>query len=158
MPVDATRLRTALDDLLVAAVACLDDPPDRRYVSHGQPAVDCELLTVHAAGVRSVALEQPADLPVPAGQPRVRVVTAVVTIWRAVCSAMDPTAEQLNVDGRRLAVDGWALFAGLLQRTAVGDIWTGTSPLPKAGNVLLAEAPDVAGGYGGWTVTVDLAL
>lgn len=158
MAISTTRLRAALDDLLAAATATLDGPPDRRYVAHGQPAIDCEQLVVHCAGVRSVTLDQPTDVPSARPQPRVRVASLVVTLSQPVCASPQPTAVQLADDGRALAVDGWSLFAGLLERLHEGTVWTGGSPLPKAGNVLLAEAPEPSGGFAGWTVTVEVAL
>lgn len=156
--ISTTRLRTALDDLLKAATATLTDPPDRRYVAHGQPAIDCEQLVVHCAGVRSVTLEQPGDIPSPRPQPRVRVATLVATLSRPVCATPQPTAAQLGQDGRALAVDGWSLVAGLIEALSAGSVWTGGSPLPRAGNVVLAEAPEPDGGFAGWVISLDVAL
>lgn len=153
--ITTTRLSDALDAVLDAAAELLEDAPDRRYIAHGQPAVDCEQLVVHCAGLRTVVLDQSSDLPAPRTQPRGRVATLVVTLSRPVCAGLEPSAEQLDDDGGRLAVDGWTLFAGLVQWLHDGGFAT---PLQSAANVTLAEAPEPSGGFAGWTVTLDVAL
>lgn len=158
MTISTTRLATALVDLLAAATATLASPPDRRYVSHGQPAIDCQQLTVHAAGIRIVGLDQPTDIPSARSQPRVRVASLIVTLSRPVCASPQPSVDQLGQDGSALAVDGWSLVAGLVEALSAGSVWTGTSPLPKAGNVVLAEAPEPSGGFAGWTISLDVTL
>lgn len=158
--IDPGRLSDALDDVLAAAAACLTDPPALRFVSHGAPAVGCELLAVHCEEVRTVPLDQPADIPAAAGQPRVRVASIVATLARPVCATANPSVEQLDTDGHDLAVDGWALYAGLVAATSRtgSPMWSGASRLPRSSSAVLAELQPRQGGYGGWTVTLDVTL
>lgn len=157
-----TRLRDALRDLLTASAACLTDPPARRYISAGPPALvaDCEVLAVYPALPRALTLDQPGEIPSPRGQPRVRVTGLVVELHRCVSKDVDPPLATLDAEGVQHAVDGWSLFAGLIYRLQQDLVFTTLSSpdLAKSANVDLAEVIEPSGGFAGWRVQVQVAL
>jgi len=157
-----TYLRDALRDLLNAAAACLDDPPERRYISAGPPALvgNCAVLAVYPALPRALTLDQPGEIPAPRRQPRVRRVDLMVELHRCVSTEKDPSRDTLDAEGVQHANDGWSLFAGLVYRLQQDLVFTTLArpDLAKSANVDLAELVEPEGGMAGWRVTVGVAL
>lgn len=158
---DGTKLRRVLDDILTSATAALSDPPERRYVSAGEPAADCAQLTVHCTSIRTVGLPQPTDTPGPRPQPKVKVATIAVTLWLPTCTSAKPEVPALAADGQTFAEATWELYAGLAWRAATGTLlpsFAAAPALTTATDVTAAAADSNDGGLAGWVVTIELAL
>lgn len=151
-------LAQACADLLDAATKCLTDKPATRFVSAGPPVAACDLLAVYPGPMRVVGLDQPADLPPPARQPKVRVVTLVVEWWGCVTTDAKPSTSALNTDGLGVATVAWELFAGLTYRLSLtGDDAVLSSGYTARG-VTASETIDPDGGLAGVRVVVEVAL
>lgn len=126
---------TTIDDLYDIAVAFLDasiaaleltpaGAPDRAFVSHGQPALDCcDQLTVHNQILGEEPLFSGAGALAPAkrihrgGVPQVRI---AVQIARCVplprtngTEIVPPSPADQQAAARMIDQDGWALWLGL---------------------------------------------
>lgn len=149
----ARLLGTALD----VSVAALEEPatdagpPARRYVSHGAPAADCEQLAVYALPIRLLPGPGPGCALIP-------VVPFAVVLHRCVSAVADgpqpgpPPAQTLDEEARELAVDGWALWRGILAARRAGEF------TPDAGSVSVGplEALPPNGGIAGWRLNVEV--
>lgn len=138
-----------MQSVLDAVAGALGDPPDRQYVANGQPAIDCEQLTVHLGRLsRGTALVERPDLPCAP-----TVVTAIIQqTW---CIPVvgsrgqpPPTPEQVD-SGAELVAGSIALWNAAITATAQVDCrpaMIGGEPIPPQG------------GYAGWQVTAQWLL
>lgn len=156
---DPQLLAYLLEDLLVHAagglVAPADPPPERQWISHGEPPMDCAQLTVHCAGVTPQLLDPKMESCVV-----IHVARVVVTLLRCVTALEEsgfPGAGVLTGENRQLAVDGLAVLKHLTRTAAEGTWpgrglscrsvkWRGMAPVPPLG------------GFGGWTISADVRL
>lgn len=152
----ATLIRDLLTDLLAAAVDVVTDPPERRYVAHGETfAHDCELL---ASSLVSVRAEQPEPALGAAGCTLIPVVTMRLTILRCYPKLEPeiPAAAEIQAAAVVLADDAVALSGGIL------DKWSAGTLFPTAGihcdrvsiSDLLPISP--SGGLAGWRIGFDV--
>lgn len=117
--------------------------PDHSYVSHGEPAVDCEQLTVHLGDLSPRATVT--------GSERCAIVPLArfcIQLWRCV-TAVDgngpPSAEVLDAEARALLIDAAALWKHLTRQWREGTLldgvscrevtWSGLTPLPPQGGL-----------------------
>lgn len=157
---DATAVAEILDELLDEAVAALDtteeaeDAPTRRFISHSEPAYDCEQLTVHLVSVTPKPVDPRGDSCV-----LIPVARVAVTLLRCVTALEDegiPDHDTLQAENRQLAVDGPALFRYLTRQWATGAWPSGLPCRSVRWRALEPKAP--AGGYAGWRVEADITL
>lgn len=130
------------------------DAPARQYVSHSEPAWDCEQLTVHVPRVQPQLVDRRGD-----DTCAVRLVaTLVVTLVRCLPSAESesPSAEQLNTDYSQLLVDGYTMLKHLTRQWATGMWPEGT--LCSAVKWRNMEPRGPGGGYAGWRIEADVTL
>lgn len=156
----ASDVAEILDELLDEAVAALDttegaaDAPTRRYISHSEPAWDCEQLTVHVVSVTPKPVDPRGDSCV-----LIPVARVAVTLIRCVTALEDegfPDAAILQEENRQLAVDGPALFKYLTRQWATG-VWPSGLPC-RAVKWRALEPKPPAGGFAGWRVEADITL
>jgi hypothetical protein len=138
---------------LDAAVDVIPNPPERRYISHNEPAWDCEQLTVHLARMRP----KPTD----SGGDRCAVVlqaTFAITIVRCYPPLTDkgfPSADKMNTASTGLLVDAWALFKGLTRKWSTESTPFGLPCKQTTWNGLDPRGPtDLAG----WRLEVQVDL
>lgn len=112
-----TLISELASEFLMASADVLTDPPARQYVSHNEPAHDCEQLTVHLVYIR--------PRPTVGGEGRCAVqlqATFAVTLLRCYPSATDtapiPDAGELGAASLALLDDGWSLIKGLTRKWA----------------------------------------
>jgi hypothetical protein len=169
--VDPRDLQALCVELLDAAVDSLDtlpdfDPglegaPDRRFVSPGQPALDCcSQLTVHSASVGE-ANTTPGNLNVGKRNRSARInhIGLVVTITRCIQglkeAGMEATApEDLEATAVQTNADAWVLWNHLWNMWRSGELFT------LCGEVFFdgMRALPTSGGCVGWTMTFRVAL
>lgn len=158
---DPEVLALLLDETLAGAVEALDQgapvqpAPGRQYISHGEPAHDCDQLTVHAARITPKLVSDPAA-EVCAIQ---HVITVVLTLVRCLPSAEheQPTAEQLNGEARQLAIDGWAIWKHLTRQWTTGN-WPTVATSCKAVKWRNAEPRGPLGQMAAWRIEFDVTL
>lgn len=166
---DALWLAAWLEAVLSRAAGVLGaDAPQRRYVSAGEPAVDCDQLTVHVSNIRTGAgsglgneLTRPELLP-KASLLVVTVVEVQVTLWRCIPGRIEgdpprlPTAEALHEGGVIMARLGQALWYGLVEESVDGTLW----PLQLKPVVLWRTCTQVApqAGIAAWKMTGEVSL
>jgi hypothetical protein len=108
----AGELHAACAEVLAAAVAILDtDAPERRYVSNGPPAADCEQLVVYFSLVDVLAPGSGGmpGIPSPAA-PLVYRATIVVERWVPGCPGAPPPTEGLEGEAEVAGIEGWEVF------------------------------------------------
>jgi hypothetical protein len=155
MPTDVAAV--VQDTLDVASGAI--DAPDRVYVAHAQPAIDCEQLTAHLALVRAREMDPnrggdfaPSCLLVWAAQ-------VVLELWRCVPvqteDAPPPAADIASAD-KALISDGMAITRALSRARADGSWPEGLA----CSNVRFGplEPLQEQGGYAGWRLSVEVQL
>lgn len=158
----------ALDDLydiavafLAASVAALDKTdegsPDRAFVSHGQPALDCcPQLTVHTQVLGEVALNGGVGALGPAkriNRGGLAQVTLAIQITRCVpeptvsaSKITPPTPALQQAAAKVIDEDGWALWLGLNDALKHGDLHEICGGAIRLGG----EKMIPQGGCGGW--------
>lgn len=129
---DVARLRDALDDLLDAGAASLEDEdreaPPRRYKSHGRPAFDgCGHLASWIERIEGRRPNGGGSLPSNTPCAMVSVVTfglQLARCWGALPSPTEPSpgADDLDFAANEAALDGWALWVGLGSRALDGTL------------------------------------
>ena len=143
-------LANLVDDLLAAAVAALEPPnteagaPARQFTSHTEPSEDCSQIAAFWRPVTAL----------PQGVPCVYVPVAplVVELHRCVTAFTDrngnpkiPDPAVLSEEARSLAIDGWALYKGILGQCSAGTLFPGVNcrnvtvgalePIPPTGSM-----------------------
>jgi hypothetical protein len=157
----ADDLYLAASELLDACVLILDaettGAPTTRYVTPGEPADDCDMLTVN------VDMLSEQDTIGVAGQRhrfrRVNEATFVVRLVRCVPTSRSggapETPEQLEASAAMLLADIWALWNGLM-RMKRDDIllnsFCSELTFERAQPILLS------GEIGGWTLSIRAVL
>lgn len=154
-------LSSVADALLAAALAGIAQtttgvaPPSRVLVVHGQPAWDCEQLTVHLETVThaptddDVIRQHCQIVPKP---------TWVITLIRCVPGLQEgtdpiPSTTDLDTSAGSLLVDLWALLTELYDRIAANTLIPGhIDPCDLTVGDVVYVGPE--GGYGGWEVRV----
>ena len=135
--------------LLDAVTARLVDPPERRYVADGQPAFDCDQVTVHIAGFHrgTTQTERPTHPAAPAS------VTAVVTrVWCVPTmteSGRAPRTVDLERSGATVtagAQELWDAVVAAAQSLGCHPAVLGAAPVAPSGGVV------------GWTVTTQWTI
>lgn len=161
---DTTWLGDWLEAVLARAASVLGaDAPPRRYVSPGEPAPDCDQLTVHAmllrpGGGAAQELTRPEFLP-KASLLVVTVAEVQVTLWRCVHAVTEtgpPSAAALNEDGVTMARIGQALWYGLTADSVDGTLW----PLQTKPVVLWRAMQQIApqAGIAAWKMSGEVSL
>ena len=165
---DATDLQALCVELLAAAVDALDTvpladsallgAPERRYVSPGQPALDCcDELSVYAS-----AIGEYADPRLPSSGRRIAahisLITLIITASRCVHVMQEdgdpPLAGDLERDAAQINADGWALWNHLYNLWRSGLLFTLCGEVFWDG--LRALAP--SGGCAGWQFVIRASL
>lgn len=139
-------VHTQLRDILAATADAMDNPPDRRYVSPGIPALDCGQLTIHLAAIGRGTTSQ--ERPTFPGAPVT--VTAVVTWVHCITTMSEsgraPRTAALAADGRTYTEGGVELYKATC---AAALLVASCRPA-----VDFAEPIDPSGGFAGWQVPV----
>lgn len=169
---DAWEIAT---DVLTAACAALDTLPDvdatltgcpaRAYVSPGLPAIDCDQLTVHLPSMFEAGTdlgEGPPELSmaIRTRAQRVNIVTLRVMLARCLPKPSSgarirwPSLDQLELAAKQHAADGWVLWNGLYRAAKEGQLGRPCDAITFAAALPL----DPQGGYGGWSLTVQMQL
>jgi len=157
----STDLYTQAAALLVACQTLLAvDTPSLSYLAPGTPAIDCEMLTVHAPGVGE-APTGPAVGALDAGHRgkfgQVTLSSLLVTVTR--CDAQpafedtpDPVAKAQVAE--RVLKDVWILWNGLYRLIETDGLFFG------CGEKYLdpAQAIQPQGGMVGWTIPIRLSI
>lgn len=152
-----TLLADLADELLGEATEGVVSPPERVYVSHGEPAYDCEQLTVHLVNV------QP-KLAAPPGSSLCAVMLTAryaVTLLRRVTTIKDgddpiPTGPELHEQYMALAAEGWTLYKHLTGAWAHGELPADLGCGVVTWGALEPKGP--AGGLAGWRIDLTYEL
>lgn len=137
-------------DTIPGYLPALSGAPPRRFVSPGQPALDCcDQLTVHAPNI----VERPAGPKPVTG--RLNVPNLLVTITRCVPEGkivgqtfQPPAPTSLEAAAAQIHADGWALWNHIWNMIR-NETFLARCQQVTVGN-LTALIPD--GGCGGWTL------
>lgn len=159
-------LYNAAVDVLNAAVAVLDAnsalrAPDRRYVSVGDPALDCDQITVAASARPALVASSGAGLDAARHHRRARVLVAEFRIHVVRCGY--PTLDQhgnpprdadLEAAAAAIYAEGWALFVGLNDAARAGTIgeWCGEW------SVDALDPIGAEGAVAGWVVSASASV
>lgn len=156
-------------DLLNGAVASLDEipladatlkgSPERRIISPGVPVDDCcEQLAVHINPVSEAATgltQGPGAVGTRKNRAWINLVHFTITIGRCIPTVevvnnkpVLPTADEITEASKQIDADGWALWNGVHNRIAAGEIFDRCSAVFF--DPLNARTP--SGGCGGWTL------
>ncbi len=161
-------LYNASVDLLNAAVAALDahsslGAPERRYVSVGDPALDCDQVTVAAAARVAAAPVTGRGTDTYTQQSRPRVIAADFRVLVVRCGypsvAADgsaPPDTEIEAASAALYEDGWALFIGLSDGARSGTITL--SGAAAGWEVASLEPVGAEGAVAGWLVRCSATL
>lgn len=165
---NSVELYNASVDVLNAAVAVLDASsplraPERRYVSVGEPAYDCDQLTVSASARPGLIATNGLGLDAVRSNSRPRVLLAAfrVTIIRCgyptVTDEGDPP-DDVAIEAAAAAIygDGWALFAGLNAAARAGTL-DGVSACSEW-SVDALDPIGAEGAVAGWVVSLQAAI
>ena len=151
-------------EFLAVSVDALDahttlGAPERQYVSHNQPALDCEQITVHtsllgeadlAAGPGALARAHAINR---GGLPLVTLsvtnVRCVPTLIESGGEVFAPPASELDASARTLNEDVWVLWLGITESLKHGTLAQICSGAERLGAVPLGPE----GGFGGWVLT-----
>lgn len=132
-------------DLIVEEIG---DAPERRYVSDGQPVIDCEQLTVHPQLMTRGTTRQQRPL----SQAGPTTITLVVTrSWPTQVAQRSglPSLQQMEDSGRKLTDGG-------------EQLWLATSKAVNRmdcnGSVDQAQSLGAVGGFAGWQITVRMTM
>jgi hypothetical protein len=155
-------------ELLQVAADLLDQlpagAPDRQYVAHGLPAIDCEQLTVHAYQVGEASTD-PADQPLARFRrdvtyPRQTLVFCVITVVRCypgpTGDSQPPAVADLAAAEQTISADGWVLWNGIPRAIREGEL-----TLWRAESFTSWEALQPLGPMGelaGWTMGLQTRL
>lgn len=126
--------------------------PDKRYVTTGLIAADCEQLVVTLAAAFAGRPTQEA----PATEwttDKVRTATFQVELWRCVTAGSAATTGSLDAEGRVRLTEGWLLHRGLVEAVLRNEI-VGC----RDGSVGRLETVGPEGAYAGLRVTVDVLV
>lgn len=160
MPPDTT-LADAPAALLAAVVAAIEAPPERQYVSTGEPAWDCAQVVAWWERVRPTGGGTTTDL----GNQRYRVVPVLdlaVAVLRD-ATAFDPGGAApddavLLAESAKLAQDAWDTWRDVVPAVQAGTLWPG---IARGASVTfgvlspLAPSGELAGWA--WRLAVQLA-
>lgn len=126
--------------------------PDRRYLTTGVVAADCEQLVVSliAAFAGRPAAEEPQTEWT---FDKIRTATYAVELWRCVVAGSAATIGSLDAEGRARLRDGWLLHRGLVEAVLAGGI-VGC----RDGSVGRLETIGPEGAFAGLRVTVDVLV
>lgn len=153
---------SALDTLIALG---LEGTPERRYVSPGEPAADCEQLTVHTIGIEEAPTEPTGPGGLATGRRasygRLNHPAFVMTLFRCVpvpdqglTKVTPPPVADMEAAARQLNADGWALWNHLYNLVRAQLLWSkcqGIFPGP-------ARALPQQGGFGGWVLAYRVRL
>lgn len=165
---NSVELYNASVDVLNASVAVLDASsplraPERRYVSVGEPAFDCDQLTVSASvrpglvATNSVGLDAIRSN----SRPRVLIASFRVTVVRCgyptVTDEGDPP-DDADIEAAAAAIyaDGWVLFDGLNAAARAGTI--GGVSLCSEWSVDALDPVGAEGAVAGWVVSAQAMI
>lgn len=158
----------AIDLLAAANEACLQalgGAFERAYISPGAPIVDCEQLTVHANGIglgQTLPLQPPLQPFLREGANRaVRIVSYVITTARCVPVVGNvgpklPDPANMSSAAAILNSDLWAIWNHLAYLQRTNQLFPQNTT--RVMNFNSAVPLQTAGGFGGWTVNLDLEL
>lgn len=138
----------AAQEVLATATAALAEPPANRGVVLSEPAIDCDLLTVHLGSLEMLVPEEGPLAPM-SPRPRVSMVTLVVTLAECVAAGDQVDVATTEIDALRLAAHAWAIWRALASHDFGGcsAVSLGPAlPLPEEG------------GYAGWLIPVRLQV
>lgn len=154
----ASDLLGVVEDVFTTAGIAL---PDRRYVTFGEVALDCELCVVSITlGRHGTADEASSGLPSFPGSPFTRSLDMDVWVIRCVPTLTDdepdkiPTAEALLASAEELTDDAWTLWSGLKQKHTDGSLMSGCTSVFFGD--LNPYGPE--GGMGGSTLSLSIQL
>lgn len=162
--VDADAFLWALRDVLSSAETALNErttigAPDCLRISHGEPTWDCEGLFVSG----QIRPEFSAKCALMShAQICVQLLRCVTPLKEAsTAGAAVPDCDLLADEAEGLAVDGWALWTGLVAQWKAGTLF-GTAPLTDLGceqirwGDLVPLRPQ--GGLAGWRMCFDVTM
>ncbi len=134
--------------------------PDRVYVAHAQPAVDCEQLTAHLALVRARDTDPNRGGDFASSCLLVWAAQVTLELWRCVPTPADdgtpPAADAMTTANSVLISDGMAITRALSRARATGD-WPDGVACNDVRFGPLEPLPE-SGGYAGWRLTVEIQL
>lgn len=148
-----TILETLAEDILTEARLALAFAPARYFVSHGEPAWDCGMLTVHLLRLRPKLFLDPTSgrcMDVPVAVWRVSLLDCVLTVDG---KGKPPKAADMNAQGLRLVGEGWRLRKALTAACKAGAF----GPCQNV-SVLPLEPFSPQGGLAGWYVDIEIEL
>jgi hypothetical protein len=139
-------------------------PPDRAYVSPGQPPIDCEQLVVwnESIGESQFLAGSGAESRAKAIN-RGGLAKATVRIQIVRCVPLPstnggrvtwPAPTDLALSALQIDEDGWALWLGLNDALKHGDLHEACSGAERLG----AEKILLQGGFGGWNFSYRVPL
>lgn len=169
---NALDLYASASSLLTAAEASLDTlpalggglrgAPNRSYVAPGEPAADCEQLTVHVQQIIEAPISTP-NTPMQIGRSaahhiRLNQVGFLISVFRECIDAaspnmgtiVEPSAADLELQAQQLYADAWALWHHLFNLIGAGELFE------LCGNVVFAGARSIppSGGVAGWVLAL----
>lgn len=158
----ASDLHDLAADVLKACEQILDvtnGAPERAYVSHGLPALDCDPCDQLAVNVTNIG-EAPSTAADPLSpgvrKSRVNLTGLAVTIARCYPTVDSrgraPTADALTAASRDLNADAWALWNGLWRQR--GDLFAACDLVLFDGMVPISPE----GGCAGWLLQIRFEL
>lgn len=166
----AAGLTSACNGLLATAAAILGPAaPSRQFVAIGQPAYDCDQLTVHVQSF-GVASTSPQSAARDAMRRRVVLYEAVLALTLCRCYSIDaepsmldpnvslPPSSSLQAVADQVHGDVWQLWTDLWSAAKAGTI-IGTPPAGCRG-VALGQAVPVPeqGALGGWVIPLTVEI
>lgn len=170
---DARDLYLMADEFLQAGVESLDTlvalglegAPGRTYVSPGEPAADCEQLTVHTVSLEEAATEPTGQGGLATGRRasygRLSHPQFFMMLFRCVPVAkqeltriVPPSVAEQTASAQQLNADAWALWNHLYSLVVHKQLWStcqGIFPGPM-------RALPESGGFGGWLLSYRVRL
>lgn len=143
-------LDTVLEWIIEAYIELTAEPPERQYIAHGKPAVDCEQLVVYVSRLYAglPAAEQPGIICEP-----IRVIEVAIEAHRCY-PVLDgggnpPDADTLTAASLALASDSWVIRRAAEQFTMLGVANKGIGAL---------QPIEPEGGFAGCTQLIGLSL
>lgn len=157
----ATELLEACETALATVPAVVPGGlgvPDISYVTFGEPAADCEQLTVHVERIGDASTNSGLQEGTRHRSMRMPQPLFIATLFRCVPTLSDdgdpPSSTELTVSARQLHADGWALHNVLFNMLREGELFEFCRNVVWDG--IRRYGP--AGAFGGWIVTIRAEL
>lgn len=142
------------DKLLAVAVAAVDSPPERRYVSNGEVSIDCALVAVE---LLRVYVGLPGAEQVTANVCKGNPHSADYRLWVTRCVPAEgvPSAAEIDASAREILTDGWRLRRAVITALNIDENIVSSCDNARVGPLLLYGP---SGGYGGVNMMVTVQV